>query len=88
MLSLQIIYSGEVQGVGFRRHTASIAKHHSVYGFVRNLSDGTVELRVEGEEAEVQRFLAEIDQVLAFGIQGKIVSTVPYESYSGFEIRR
>jgi acylphosphatase len=57
MISLQVFYDGNVQGVGFRwtvRHTAS---GFDVTGWVRNLLDGRVELQVTGEEDEVRAFL-------------------------------
>jgi len=50
-------YSGRVQGVGFRATTHSMARRFAVTGYVRNLSDGRVEVLVEGAPAEVDRFL-------------------------------
>lgn len=43
-----IFFSGRVQGVGFRYTTERIACRYDVKGFVRNLSDGRVELVAEG----------------------------------------
>lgn len=57
----RIVYSGYVQGVGFRYTVRSIAKHHpSVTGYVRNLADGTVELVAQGLEASINALLAEV----------------------------
>ena len=53
----EVYYSGNVQGVGFRYTTRSIARGFAVTGFVKNLSDGRVQVVVEGEPAEVQAFL-------------------------------
>jgi acylphosphatase len=50
-------YSGQVQGVGFRAATAEIAQKHAVTGWVKNLTDGRVQLLAEGREDEVQAFL-------------------------------
>jgi acylphosphatase len=50
-------YSGMVQGVGFRATTAMIAKDFAVTGWVKNLSDGRVQLLVEGRGEAVDKFL-------------------------------
>lgn len=56
----EVIYSGRVQGVGFRWTARQIAQTHAVTGFVRNLDDGRVQLVVEGQAGEIDRFLASI----------------------------
>lgn len=53
---LQIVYSGNVQGVGFRYTVKSLAPGFELTGTVRNLSDGRVELVVEGEKSELKAF--------------------------------
>src|SRR6202011_1211297 len=57
MISLQVFYEGNVQGVGFRWSVRHIATGFDVTGWVRNLHDGRVELQVAGEESEVFSFL-------------------------------
>ena len=51
MISLQVFYEGNVQGVGFRWTIRQIAKGFDVVGSVRNLPDGRVEMHVGGEDA-------------------------------------
>jgi acylphosphatase len=58
----QVIFSGRVQGVGFRHATKMQARSFSVCGFVRNLRDGTVELVIEGEREELASFIAAIEE--------------------------
>lgn len=53
---LQVFYSGQVQGVGFRYQTKQVATGFEVTGIVRNLADGRVELTVEGEDGELREF--------------------------------
>src|SRR5688572_25939207 len=55
-----VLYSGRVQGVGFRYTTRSIARKYQVSGFVRNLPDGRVELVAEGAAHELEAFLGEV----------------------------
>lgn len=62
MASLQVFYEGHVQGVGFRWSVRHIAKGFDVTGWIRNLTDGRVELQVSGEENEVREFLDAVAQ--------------------------
>jgi acylphosphatase len=62
MISLRIFFEGNVQGVGFRWTVKRIAKGFEVVGWVRNLSDGRVELLASGDEAEVRAFVAAIGE--------------------------
>ena len=57
---LQVFYSGDIQGVGFRFATKLIAKGLNIDGIARNLPDGRVEVVCEGEETELTEFLEEI----------------------------
>lgn len=56
----RVLYSGHVQGIGFRYTAHRIARGFDVTGFVRNLDDGRVELVVEGEASEIDAALEEI----------------------------
>jgi len=60
MISLQVFYEGNVQGVGFRWTVRHAATGFDVVGWVRNLPDGRVELQVTGDEDEVRAFLDSI----------------------------
>ncbi len=53
---MQVFYSGQVQGVGFRYQARQVATGFEVTGCVRNLSDGRVELVAEGEDVELREF--------------------------------
>jgi hydrogenase maturation protein HypF len=56
-LSLDILVSGIVQGVGFRPFIKRIAVKSGVYGYVQNLGGGEVIIHVEGDRRDVLRFL-------------------------------
>ena len=51
---MQVIYSGHVQGVGFRYTAKSVAAGFDVTGAVRNLPGGGVELIAEGARDELE----------------------------------
>lgn len=53
---MHILYSGHVQGVGFRYQARQLSCGFEVSGTVRNLPDGRVELVAEGDETELQAF--------------------------------
>lgn len=57
---LQVIFTGRVQGVGFRYTVCRLAKLFKVVGFVRNLPTGHVEVTAEGEKPELTDFYNKI----------------------------
>lgn len=89
MMSIQVFYEGNVQGVGFRWTVRNIAKGFDVTGWVRNLLDGRVEMQLNGEEPELRAFLQAISESeLRAHIRKQIESAMekPAEA-RGFEIR-
>jgi len=84
----RVIYSGSVQGVGFRWTTRSIARRFPVTGTVRNLADGTVELVAAGPTAVVADFLEAVAERMHGQISGVEARQItPPESFTRFEIR-
>lgn len=53
---MRVLFSGRVQGVGFRYTVKHAANGYEVVGIVRNLHDGRVELVTEGEAEELEAF--------------------------------
>jgi acylphosphatase len=85
---IEVHYSGNVQGVGFRYHARTIAQQHDVAGFIRNLEDGRVQLVAEGEKDDLLAFLREIDQQMNRYIREKSVSWQKANGqFVGFVIR-
>jgi len=58
---LRVIFSGHVQGVGFRFMVRSLARTFRVTGWTRNGSDGSVEVLAEQEETALSDFVARIE---------------------------
>ncbi|MGE5194896.1 MAG: acylphosphatase [Deltaproteobacteria bacterium] len=88
MTTERIIFSGRVQGVGFRYTVHSLARRHPVAGYVRNLPDGTVELVAQGNLTAVNVLLAEVQRHFRnnIGHCERSPVTAP-EEFNGFEIR-
>jgi len=87
---MHIFYSGCVQGVGFRYTAKTVATGFEVTGIVRNLTDGRVELIVEGEREELESFRGAIRGAgLAGFIRDERVDWDDAQNeYHGFEIVR
>lgn len=84
----RIIFQGRVQGVGFRFSTARIAKSFPVAGYVKNLSDGTVELVVDAELSVLRNFMDAIEQHFEGYIDNRDESNCSTaEEFREFEIR-
>jgi acylphosphatase len=87
---LKIIYSGRVQGVGFRYTAKTVAAGFEIAGIVRNLPDGRVELVAEGAREELDAFRTAIRNA---GLDGFIHDeninwSGAQNEFRGFEIVR
>ena len=71
---VRVIYSGRVQGVGFRYTCERLAKGFPVVGHVRNLPDGSVELVAEGYFGEIDAFLSSVQAAMGRKIHDLVVS--------------
>ncbi len=71
----RIVVHGRVQGVGFRAFAARAASDLRLLGGVRNLTDGRVELEVEGERSVIDM----LEQQLWIGPPGARVTKVETE---------
>lgn len=52
-----ILFSGRVQGVGFRYTACYLARPLGLTGWVKNLWDGDVEMEVQGEPEAIERLI-------------------------------
>jgi len=87
---MQILYSGNVQGVGFRYTVKTVSTGFEVTGTVRNLPDGQVELVAEGARDELKAFSEAIrDSGLGHFIQKEALTWAEAQNnFRGFEIVR
>lgn len=85
---MRVIYSGHVQGVGFRYTVKSQATGYEIIGMIRNLPDGRVELVAEGSKSELEAFAqAILDSGLGRMIRGTEASWGEAQGdFRGFEI--
>jgi len=85
-----VFYSGQVQGVGFRYTSKTVAAGYEVTGTVRNLPDGRVELVAEGARAELEAFRTAIREAGLSGLirDESVAWSDAQDSLRGFEIIR
>jgi acylphosphatase len=83
----RVTFLGRVQGVGFRYTTDGIAKQYNVTGFVRNLSDGTVEMLVQGPAQEIDNCIDDVRSEFAGYIRETRIEEAPFNPrYKDFRI--
>lgn len=58
VVAVEVVVSGEVQGVFFRARAQEQAERLGVRGWVRNEPDGTVRAHLEGDPEAVDRMVA------------------------------
>jgi len=90
MADAAFLIRGRVQGVGFRWWTRSRARALGLAGSVRNRADGSVEVQVSGEPADIARLEHELRRGPP-GAQVEAVDPIPAArgaSRTDFEIVR
>lgn len=60
MTRYRLQVTGRVQGVGFRWFTCRAARERGLVGWVQNQADGSVLCEVEGPDAALEAFLADL----------------------------
>ena len=73
--ALHAVVRGRVQGVGFRFFVVECAQALGLSGWVRNRADGAVEVTAEGERADLDALLVDLQQ----GPAGSQVEAVTHE---------
>lgn len=82
-----VIFRGRVQGVGFRYTCRDIAARYRVTGFVRNVPDGTVEMFIQGDPAEIDNCIADIQSEFAGYVRDTQIEPATFSPrYTDFRI--
>ena len=82
-----IIFYGYVQGVGFRYRASFAARHYGLTGWVRNCSDGSVEMEAEGTEADITAAICALEENPWAQIDRLSSEQIPVQNDRSFEIR-
>jgi acylphosphatase len=79
---------GRVQGVGFRYFAYHLAKELSLYGWVKNIYDGTVKINVIGDEIIIDSFIEKLKTGNGFSRVDRMdITEYPNLNLKIFEIR-
>lgn len=82
-----VIFSGRVQGVGFRYTTRRIADRNDLVGWVKNLPDGTVEAFFQGSNVDIQVCLEDLKNYFSGYLRDmKIIEQPMNPQYIDFQI--
>ena len=79
MIRKHIVFTGQVQGVGFRWRARQAARLYDCTGWCRNEWDGSVTMEIQGREAAIERVIRDIEASRWIRIHGMDVTTVPEE---------
>lgn len=87
MIRRHIYFYGRVQGVGFRYYSVNKANQLGLTGWVRNLSDGSVEMEVQGPEEKIDELILFLEGRTYICIENMDAGTVPLQEERGFAER-
>lgn len=87
-LCLHCYVEGNVQGVFYRHSTREKAKQLGIGGWVKNLSDGRVEVLACGEAEALEELRNWLwDGPPRAEVTDVVIQELPWEEYVGFEIK-
>jgi acylphosphatase len=87
--AVRVRIGGSVQGVGYRYFAVRAAESCGVTGFVRNLDDGSVEVRARGDREGLESFLdsLRIGPKTSGILEFDVLEIEDPEAFHGFGVR-
>ena len=87
-IQVNIIYKGSVQGIGFRFTVERVALNYGVVGWVKNLTNGDVEVVAQADEETINSFLNTVrGYFLRYIVDEVTKTTEPATQFKDFQIR-
>ena len=88
---IKLTLTGKVQGVFFRNFAKQTANKLGIYGYAKNMRDGSVEIVAQGEEFKLQKFIksCEIGPMMAKvdKIDSEWLEIDPDDEFEYFDMR-
>ena len=83
----RIIFTGRVQGIGFRFTALNIANRCKLTGFVRNMPDNSVEMLIQGSADSIADCIRDINESFTGYLRETNTEEVPYDpQFKNFKI--
>ena len=79
----RLVFSGIVQGVGFRWRARRAAEAVGATGWVRNDWGGTVTMELQGTQKQIDAVLAAIERGSYIRVEGLDTRSIPVEKNEG-----
>ncbi len=88
MVARRYFISGIVQGVGYRYFVVRVARRLGLRGYVRNLSDGRVEVYAEGTPEQLDQLRAYLQEGPPAAVVQRVEETEvpPSGRWNSFEV--
>ncbi len=86
MIREHIIFTGRVQGVGFRYRAQYIARSLGLTGWVYNMPNGKVEMEVQGSRAEIERMIVLLHEQPFIQIDHMEMKECPLQDEVSFKV--
>jgi acylphosphatase len=84
---IEVFFSGNVQGVGFRFTALQASQGFGVLGTVQNLPDGRVKMVLEGEPGTIDEFILAVSETTSGNVSGtEINRSSATGEFSGFQV--
>ncbi len=77
MIRKRIVYTGHVQGVGFRWRARKAAEAYGCTGWVRNDWSGSVTMEIQGTEEQIRQVVLAIQRGMYIRIENMDSRTIP-----------
>ena len=84
MVRRRIVFSGMVQGVGFRWRARHAANLYGCTGWCRNEWDGSVTMEIQGEETQIDQVIEAIRNGRYIDIERMGVQSIPLKAERSF----
>lgn len=87
MIREHMIFTGRVQGVGFRYKVGYVARHQGMTGFARNEYDGSVTVELQGTKEQIDHLIEILQHDNYIQIEGIVREEMELKEENGFQIR-